>query len=120
MTEKIRNVVSSFVNHEYRSILYVSLSVCDQHQISPCNINAYSTPEVMRIKDMITQGEFSIVLFIRKVRGQDRRICSLILGVKGLNRASLLLEQSLFPFTLFFSNASLIKSSQYLNSLFLK
>ena len=31
----------------------------DQHQISPYNINAYSTPEVMRIKDMITQGEFS-------------------------------------------------------------
>ena len=31
----------------------------DQHQISPCNINAYSTPEVMRIKDMITQGELS-------------------------------------------------------------
>ena len=31
----------------------------DQHQISPCNINAYSIPEVMRIKDMITQGEFS-------------------------------------------------------------
>ena len=29
----------------------------DQHQISPCNINAYSTPEVVRIKDMITQGE---------------------------------------------------------------
>ena len=31
----------------------------DQHQISPCNINVYSTSEVMRIKDMITQGEFS-------------------------------------------------------------
>ena len=31
----------------------------DQHQISPCNMNAYSTPEVMGIKDMITQGEFS-------------------------------------------------------------
>ena len=31
----------------------------DQHQISPCNTNAYSTPEVMRIKDMITQGKFS-------------------------------------------------------------
>ena len=31
----------------------------DKHQISPCNINACSTPEVMRIKDMITQGEFS-------------------------------------------------------------
>ena len=31
----------------------------DQHQISPCNVKAYSTPEVMRIKDMITQGEFS-------------------------------------------------------------
>ena len=31
----------------------------DQHQISPCNVNAYSAPEVMRIKDMITEGEFS-------------------------------------------------------------
>ena len=31
----------------------------DQHQISPCNINACSTPEVMRIKDMISKGEFS-------------------------------------------------------------
>ena len=31
----------------------------DQHEKSPNNINAYSTPEVMRIKDMITQGEFS-------------------------------------------------------------
>ena len=31
----------------------------DQRQISPCNINAYSTPEVMRIKDMITTGGFS-------------------------------------------------------------
>ena len=33
----------------------------DQHQISPCNINAYSTPEVMRIKDMIIQGKFSLI-----------------------------------------------------------
>ena len=32
---------------------------CDQYQISPCNINAYSTPAVMRTKDNITQGEFS-------------------------------------------------------------
>ena len=31
----------------------------DQHQISPGSINAYSTPEVMRIKDMITQDKFS-------------------------------------------------------------
>ena len=31
----------------------------DQHQTSPSNINAYSIPEVMRIKDMIIQGEFS-------------------------------------------------------------
>ena len=37
-------------------------SNCDQHQISPCDINAYSTPMVMRIKDMITQGEFLDVL----------------------------------------------------------
>ena len=41
-------------------IQYNSLSPnSDHHQISPCNINAHSTPEVMRIKDMITQGEFS-------------------------------------------------------------
>ena len=26
----------------------------DQHQISPCNITTSSTPELMRIKDMIT------------------------------------------------------------------
>ena len=31
----------------------------DQHQISPCNISTYSTPNAMRINDMITQGEFS-------------------------------------------------------------
>ena len=40
----------------------ISLSLSpnsDQHQISPCNINAYSNSEVKRIKDMITQGEFS-------------------------------------------------------------
>ena len=29
----------------------------DQHQISPCNINASKNRVVMRIKDMITQGE---------------------------------------------------------------
>ena len=31
----------------------------DQHQISPGNISAYSTPEVMRIMEMISQGEIS-------------------------------------------------------------
>ena len=36
----------------------------DQHQISPCNINAHSTPEVMRIEDMITQGEFSWYFYL--------------------------------------------------------
>ena len=30
-----------------------------QHQISPSSIKACLTPEVMRIKDMITEGEFS-------------------------------------------------------------
>ena len=35
------------------------MPVTDQHQISPCNISAYATPEVMRNKDMISQGEFS-------------------------------------------------------------
>ena len=59
----------------------------DQHQISLCNINTHATSEVLRIKDMITQGEFSHFLpstFIRKVWGQNRRICCLIVGVKGL------------------------------------
>ena len=31
----------------------------DQNQNSLCNVNAYSTPEVTRIKDMITRSEFS-------------------------------------------------------------
>ena len=68
----------------------------DQHQISPCNINAYSTPEVMRIKDMITQGEFLDILitspqltFIRKVWGQDRGICSLMLLLLHIRSAHL-------------------------------
>ena len=62
----------------------------DQHQISPCNIKSYLAPEVMRIKDMITQSEFSWYfnnfspVLLRKVWGQDRRICSLRLEVKGL------------------------------------
>ena len=29
--------------------------------MSPCNINAYPIPEVMRIKDMIIQSEFSFM-----------------------------------------------------------
>ena len=47
--------------------------------------NRNSTYEVMRIKDMITQGKSSLyfnnlskVAFIRKVWGLERRICSLI------------------------------------------
>ena len=47
-------------------LLWISLRIInslsphsDQHQISPCDIKVYSTPEVMRIKDMITQGRFS-------------------------------------------------------------
>ena len=34
----------------------------DQHQISPCNVNAYSTREVKRIKDMITNVNFLDIL----------------------------------------------------------
>ena len=77
------------------SLLSTSLNTLspnsDQYQISPGNISAYSTPEVMRIKDMITQGAFTWNFnnrlpstFIRKVWGQDQRISFLILGVKGL------------------------------------
>ena len=34
----------------------------DQHQISPSNIYAYSTLEVMRIKDIITKVNFLDIL----------------------------------------------------------
>ena len=34
----------------------------DQYQISPCNINAYSSSKVMTIKNMITQVEFYDIL----------------------------------------------------------
>ena len=80
------------INHGKFTIAYGAFNPLspnnDQHQISPCKINAYSTPEVMRIKDMITQSEFSWYFnkllpsaFIRKVWRQDRKICSLISGV---------------------------------------
>ena len=57
---------SACTEHEFAPIIEFVGRKCldpfspnsDQHQISPCNINAYSTPEVMRIKDLITRGEF--------------------------------------------------------------
>ena len=33
----------------------------DQHQISPCNINALQNRVVMKITDMITQDEFNLI-----------------------------------------------------------
>ena len=45
-------------NHLFGCVNPLSPNI-DQHQISPCNINAYTTPEVMRTKDMTTQGEFA-------------------------------------------------------------
>ena len=63
----------------------------DEYQISPCNINAYSTLEVMRIKGMINGdiswhvNNFSLVLLQEKYGDKIyRRICFLIVGVKGL------------------------------------
>ena len=53
------NEVLAWSRRYHRDTLLNSLSpISDQYQIPPCNINAYSTPEIMRIKDMITQGEF--------------------------------------------------------------
>ena len=43
----------------FASILVYNFKNCDQNQISLCNNNAYSTLEVMRIKDVITESEFS-------------------------------------------------------------
>ena len=45
-------------NHDYTHFNPLSPSN-DQHQISPCNVDVYSITEVTRIKDMITQSEFS-------------------------------------------------------------
>ena len=54
----------------------------DQHQISPCNINAYLTPEDMRIKDEITQGEFSCPHTFRiKVLGTRKE--NLFIDIRG-------------------------------------
>ena len=43
-------------------VLYPLSPKSDQHQIPPCNINTLENTEVMRIKDMITQDEFSPLL----------------------------------------------------------
>ena len=46
--KQVQGCLHSFSNRIYPN--------SDQHQNSPCHINAYSIPEVMRIEDMITQG----------------------------------------------------------------
>lgn len=68
---------------------------CDQHQISPYDIAAWSSIQVMRIKEMITKLRWNSLLFkqvlptsyMRNVWRQVRRICllTLFLGFKGLN-----------------------------------
>ena len=57
-------------------------------KISPCNINAYSTHDVMRIKELSSPKVNSLDIsmtspqfFNKKRLGQDRRICSLMLGL---------------------------------------
>ena len=61
-----------------RKILILGLTIADsvglrfntkQRQISPCNINAFSVREVMRIKDMITQHGFRSVDRLRNSPG---------------------------------------------------
>ena len=52
----------ALINIQQSLRLSASLSPnSDQHQISPCNINAYSTPEVMRIKVMIPEVNFNFI-----------------------------------------------------------
>ena len=48
-------LASFFERNKYQDLLPNS----DQYQISPCNINVQSTGEIIRIKDMIIQDEFS-------------------------------------------------------------
>ena len=45
-------------DHECRWNINPLSPKSDQHQISPCNINALYNTVVMRITDMITQDEF--------------------------------------------------------------
>ena len=57
--------MKNFGHKQLDYILFNPLSpYSDQHQISPCNINAYSTPEVMRIKDLITQCKVNFLDFL--------------------------------------------------------
>ena len=94
-------------------ILSNRLHYSDQHQISPCNITACSTPEFLRIRDMITQSKFLDILtspqcFCKNlVWGQDRRICSLILGVKGL------IHNNLYDLSYFLVTSSLTCNLMY-------
>ena len=56
-------VVSQYCDECYNMLWKATINSLspnsDQHQISPCNIDAYSNLEVMRIKDTISQGKFS-------------------------------------------------------------
>ena len=58
LTKNHCNCVHKEEDHKHRILNPLSPN-SDQHQISPCDSNAHLTPEVMRIKDVITQGEFS-------------------------------------------------------------
>ena len=50
-----------FLARGYFSLVLVDplIANSDQHQISPCNINALENRMVMRITNMITQDEFA-------------------------------------------------------------
>ena len=73
----------SWIPPEVNSTWLITSELANQHArktLFTCVVytnNAYSTPEVM----LITSPQYT---FLRKVWGQGRGICSLILGVKGL------------------------------------
>ena len=63
----------------------------DLSQTSPCNIKGLSVTEVLRIENMITQIKILLIFeqllpttSVRNVWKHKRRICNLILGLKGL------------------------------------
>ena len=47
------------VRHSEKSLPNPLSPKSDQHEISPCNINTLYNRVVMRVTDMITQGEFA-------------------------------------------------------------
>ena len=57
-SRKFRKKRLSKLLHETFDVICITRPKSDQHQVSPCYINALQNIAVMRITDMITKDEF--------------------------------------------------------------